>query len=472
MLKNIFKYESKLLLRSRWIQLLSIVLLLLFGFSANNGKRKADNRAEIINTAINEVDESDAMMLSLLDSVSQGLEVSVPRWTIPTSPMAVGNYYPRVAAMKQTPFTFIATGQSDMYTAYVKPTVRGEDFALNFTEMTSPVQLLFGSFDLTFVIIYLLPLLIIAFSYNVLSSEKESGTLRLLASQPIKIRQWLFQKLSIRFFWMSVLVVLSMIIIFLLLGIDFVSHIKSFLILIALVLVYMLFWFSLAFLVNLLGSSSAKNAVSILGLWVVFVLLVPSILNQAGNALYPIPSRTLLINEMRTKKADVSKKQDEILDNFLRDHPEYAINDSTQARSFWHRYMASQKLVKEELEPLVNSYELQLQKQQDLVGNLKWISPSLTIQESLNKLAGSSASDFEDFREQVVVFAGNWREHFMPFLYNNREFTVEDYNNLPQFNWEPSFHSKWIPIAVLFLISTFFFGIGYMVSSNKKVMQL
>ena len=59
MLKNIFKYESKLLLRSRWIQLLSIVLLLLFGFSANNGKRKADNREEIINTAMNEVDEND-----------------------------------------------------------------------------------------------------------------------------------------------------------------------------------------------------------------------------------------------------------------------------------------------------------------------------------------------------------------------------------------------------------------------------
>ena len=59
-----------------------------------------------------------------------------------------------------------------------------------------------------------------------------------------------------------------------------------------------------------------------------------------------------MINEMRELKAEVTKKQDEILDNYLRDHPEYAINDTTQRRSFWHRYMASQQLIKQELEPV------------------------------------------------------------------------------------------------------------------------
>ena len=90
----------------------------------------------------------------------------------------------------------------------------------------------------------------------------------------------------------------------------------------------MLFWFVLVFLINLFVGNSAKNALSLIGLWITFVLLIPSILNQLGSTFYPIPSRTLMINEMRSKKVDVTEKQDKILDNFLRDHPEYGLNNA------------------------------------------------------------------------------------------------------------------------------------------------
>jgi len=463
-----FKYELKLLLRSRWIQLLSIVLLLLFGFSAFNGLQKVDKRAKDILVAKSEIEESDQMMLKLLDSVERGLEVSASRWTIPTSPMAVGNYHPRVAAMEPQPMAFLATGQADVFTHFVKPTVSGDDFALNFTEMTSPVQLLFGSFDLAFVIVYLLPLLIVAFSYNVLSAEKESGSLRLLAAQPIGIQNWVLQKLGLRFFWLSFLVLLSLLLVFLALGFPVFEQFSSFLGLVGLTLAYMLFWFGLAFLVNLWVGSSAKNAVALLGLWVVFVLLVPSVLNQLGNTLYPMPSRNLMINEMRALKAQVTERQDEILDNFLRDHPEYAINDTTQNRSFYHRYMASQKLIREELSPLVNSYEGQLQKQQEWVSTFKWLSPAILTQESLNSLAGTSTSDYENFRDQVVGFASTWREHFMPFLYNNELFSQTDYDALPKFQYQASSKSTATAFILVALIALGLFAVGFLFSSKRN----
>ncbi|MEL6811353.1 MAG: DUF3526 domain-containing protein [Bacteroidota bacterium] len=292
--------------------------------------------------------------------------------------------------------------------------------------------------------------------------------MRLLASQPIRIYGWVLQKLGLRFFWLSLLVVVSMTTVFVILGIDFKSQLSTYFSLIVLALAYMLFWFALAFLVNLWIGSSAKNAVSMLGLWVIFVLLVPSVLNQLGNALHPIPSRTLMINEMREKKTEVAKRQDEILDNFLRDHPEYAINDSTQTRNYWHRYMASQKLVKQELGPIVNSYESQLSKQQELVSDLKWFSPALMMQESLNKMAGSSTSDFEYFRKQVVAFADQWREHLMPFLYNNQEFTTGDYANLPSFKLErPTFNFS-TTLTALLLISLGLIGLGFSVARSTS----
>ncbi len=460
MLSYNFKYELKLLLRSRWIQLLSVVLLLLFGFSAFNGMEKVEKRKNDIIAAKLEVEENDKLMLQLLDSVERGLAVSVPRWTIPSNPMAVGNYHPRVAAMEPQPMAFIATGQADLFTHYVKPTVSGDDFALNFTEMTSPVQLLFGSFDLAFVIIYLLPLLIIAFSYNVLSAEKESGSLRLLAAQPIGIQNWVLQKLGLRFFWLAILVITVLTVVLVVLGINPFSEVAIYSGLLGLVLAYMLFWFAVAFLVNLWVGSSAKNAVAMLGLWVVFVLLVPSVLNQLGNTLYPMPSRSLMINEMRSMKAEVTEKQDEILDNFLRDHPEYAINDTTQQRGFYHRYMASQKLVKEEMAPLISSYEEQLRNQQNWIGKFKWLSPAIIAQESLNKMAGTATEDYEGFRKQVVGFAGKWREHLMPFLYNNQDFSQADYDALPRFTYQNETELQFGGLGILLALSLVLFATG------------
>ncbi|NQX76632.1 DUF3526 domain-containing protein [Gilvibacter sp.] len=468
MLKYNFTYELKLLLRSRWIQLLSLTLIILFGFSTFNGLQKLDQRKAVISEAMAEVEQADMDMEKLLDSVAQGLPVSASRWTIPTNPMAVGNYYPRVAAMEPPAFAFIATGQSDMYTSYVKPKVSGDDFALNFTEMTSPVQLLFGSFDLAFVIVYLLPLLIIAFSYNILSAEKEQGTLRLLGAQPMSIRRWMLQKLALRFFWLSLMVVVVLILTFTVFGAGLTTNLADFFALTGLILAYMLFWFVLAFLVNLSAGSSAKNAVSMLGLWVILVLLVPSALNQVGNTAYPIPSRTLMINDMRAKKTEVSKKQDEILDAYLRDHPEYAINDTAQARNFYHRYIASQELIKKELAPVVGAFEAQLEKQQEVFEKFKWLSPALVTQQSLNTIAGSSTADYESYRKQVIAFAGQWRDHLSPMLYNNQQFTASDIKNLPHFIYKPPSQNLSITTLILVGLSLVLIAIGWGFSQKRQ----
>jgi len=431
MLSYNFKYELKQLLRSNWIQLLSVMLLLLFAFAIYNGNGKVKKRKTDISHAINEQQENDQLMLNL-------------------------------------PMAFIAIGQSDLFTHYIKPTVAGDDFALNFTEMTSPVQLLFGSFDIAFVLVYLIPLIIIAFSYNILSAERESGSLKLLASQPINLRIWLMQKLSIRFFWLFVLVITSLTLLMLIFGLNPLKNITSYVSLLGLTVAYMLFWFALVFIVNIFIGNSAKNALSLLGLWIFFVLLTPSILNQLSSTLYPVPSRNLMINNMRSLKIEVTKKQDEILDNYLRDHPEYAINDSTQTRNFHHRYMASQKLLKEELQPEVSRFEEQLTKQQNWIDTFKWISPAIIAQESLNKIAGTSSIDYEEYRQQVLGFSNEWRNHFMPLLYNNEVFTLNNYKELPEFKYKISSKSNSGVILILLFISVGGFGLGFISSKGLK----
>ena len=55
-----------------------------------------------------------------------------------------------------------------------------------------------GRFDLAFVVVYLLPLLVLALSFNVLSEEREQGTLALTLSQPVSARGVVAAKLAFR----------------------------------------------------------------------------------------------------------------------------------------------------------------------------------------------------------------------------------------------------------------------------------
>lgn len=464
-----FKYELKLLVRNKWLPILSLILVSVFLFATYNGAKKTEKRMDEIVKIEKEHQKRDANLLKLLDSVEKGLPVKIPSYYLPSDPMNFGRSYPEAAIMKPNKMSAISIGQSDIFSDVVMVETLQADYTIDFTKMTSSVQLLFGSFDLVFVIIYLLPLIIIAFSYNILSAEKERGGLRLLASQPISLYKWIFQKMVLRFFWISVICVVALVLAFLVNGVS-LNQVDLFKF-IGVTLVYTLFWFSLCFLINLIGGSSAKNAVLLLGFWVLLILLIPSALNQIGNSIYPIPSRNKLVNEMRELKVDVAKRQDEILDNYLRDHPEYATKDGENNYNFWHSYMASQELVASELEPLFSQYQNQLESQQLWIKKWVWLSPSLVIYKELNGISGNSTDAYQNYKKQVLSFSKIWRNHLVDMLYKKESVNLKSFKALPVFKYEPlppANHVKSTIILVVYVLGLCFLGVFLFKMKVKK----
>lgn len=434
--KFLFRYEMISLIRQRWLQLLTFVLLILVVFAVVNGNQKVNQRIADIQSAQKAVSEKDALGKVLLDSIEAGLAVDVPRWYMPDRPHVIGNTYPRIAAMPPDNLAIIATGQSDIYTHYVKPALYGESFELNYTELSNPVQLMFGTFDLAFVLIYLLPLIVIAFTYNILSSEREQGILPVIASHPISLYRWLLEKSLIRY------VLLTGILVVLLVGALVISgmpvlvesgKVVSFLLL---AVAYVLFWFILACLVNLRGQSSANNAVWLIACWIVFVLLIPSSVNQMANSLYPVPSRAKLINELRVVNAIAEEKADELLESFLRDHPELAGFEGGSRG--WKEYFATQDLIRSEIKPVLEEYEGKLLQQQKWVSQLRFISPALLLQSAFNELSGTSTRHYEDYRAQVKDFSLTWRDYFLPKIFKGEAFTKAMMADLPEFEYQAS----------------------------------
>jgi len=432
--KHNFKFEWMQLQRERWVAILMIVFMSLCFFAISNGKKKVSIRQSEIATSTSIVDEYERNSKKIIDSLNAGLSPDVSPWTNPQRLSVIGNKGARVAAMPALPLAFVAIGQSDLFTHAVKPTLTGDSYMLSFTEMSNPVQLLFGSFDLAFLCIYLLPLLVLGFSYNVLSSEKELGSLRLMLAQPVSMYNWLLNKLMLRFMIMTTIVWVSILTAMLVNGVKLTNEIGALVQLLLLVAVYIMFWFVIALIVNAFGKSSGMNAVVIISVWVGLVLLLPAILSQTGNSIYPIPSRINMINEMRAAQAETTAKADTILQNFYRDHPELAqTKEGENSYSYYLKFFASQDVVKEEVKPVLDEYESKLKAQQNFVSSLRFLSPSLMAQSAFNYLAGTSSLHYESYRQQVVRHADEWRSYFLPRMFRDEQMSVKDFDQLPVF---------------------------------------
>jgi len=459
-------YEFKLLIRNNWLVLLIGSVALLFVYATFNGNNNVDKRLSDITEMQAETNKKDSILLMQLTKLENGEKLDISSRQTPTNPIIVGRSYPRLAVMNPASLAFIATGQSDMFTHFKSPTVYGNNFALDYSEMVNPVQLLFGNFDLAFVIIYILPLIIIAFTFNVLSKEKELGTLRLLGAQPISVRKWLFQKMSIRYLIFTAISLITLLIAIPIFSPNAFTDMNGVLGLLLLCAGYILFWFVVSFVVNITINESSRNAFALIGVWLLLVLIVPATINQMGNSFYPTPSRLKMINEIRLIKKENEEAQNEIMSAYLRDHPELAQDEGEGNYGFWHRYFASEKMMEEKTKPLLATYESQLKKQQQLISTFQYFSPAILMQQALNNIAGTSEKHYNDYKKQVVEFSDEWRNYFVPMLFNEQKFTKAAMEKMPNFTYQNRIDNNvWINLLAIIAIS----GLVFILCTKKRL---
>src|SRR5690606_31364753 len=86
----------------------------------------------------------------------------------------------------------LAIGQKDQYPFYHRLEPYSDIYNETSAIVRNPQTVQVGNFDLSFVFVYLFPLLIIAMGYNIASSERENGTFILLSvhSDPKKVLRY------------------------------------------------------------------------------------------------------------------------------------------------------------------------------------------------------------------------------------------------------------------------------------------
>lgn len=442
------RHEIRLLSRSYWFLALALIFTLLCLYAGYNGITHYEFRVAELEQAKADQKVLTDRVLGIAEAVNNG---ESPDNIYRLSPMNASIATGALAFMPPEPLNMFAVGQSDLYTHQIKISAREDIATLTFTEMSNPVQLLFGNFDLVFVFTYLIPLIIIAFTYDLQSQELESGRLKLLASNPINPKVWLLQRYITRFLSLCFILGVVTILLLLILQLPFSTHLIS---MALITFAYLCFWFAISFVVNVFGTTSGQNAVVLLSVWIVLVLIVPATVNQKANSIYPTPSRVLLLNEIRQTKKDLSGEQDKVLAEYLRNHPELARNEGENRFAYWQGFFASQEMMEKSLSPLIQQFDEQSEKQRKWVTTWRFLSPAILFQTSLTELSGTSSRQYNEFKTSVKDFSIGWRDFFMPMVFENRMLTINDLESLPSFEHSVTVDRTFINMNLIVLTAS------------------
>lgn len=398
------------------------------------------------------VQEADEQLAAQIDSLNRGLATYENSYTLPTNGVRLTYNNHRITWLPFKPLSIISNGQGDIYSNYKKIVLYfDESYEMATKELISPLEQHFGLLDLSFIWVYLLPLIIILVSFNILSEEKESGRLSLIASQPIKLSQWILARLSVRFLVIILSLILFTVVLLTLFQVSVFRNIEVFAQLILLLILYAAFWFSLGFLINLLGYSSGKSLILLTNIWVLFVFLTPSIVNQLGEEINPVSSRLAIINHHQTMYNEMENNLEEELKGLYEMHPDWSSDDPVTKdlsnSTGWNiNYLAKQYIAQIKHRPVAVAYEQQIDARNEWLRRFRSLSPSMTVQESLSDLAGTSTRYYRSYLRQAIEYAQKYRWYVFQGLFTNHSFTSNEIKSLPVFK----FDSKQIPSTFLF----------------------
>jgi ABC-2 type transport system permease protein len=342
-----------------------------------------------------------------------------------------------VAALPDAPLALAAVGVSDLYPQVLKVSAGSKDTFLFLDEIENPAHLLGGSFDLAFVIVYLLPLLILATGYDVLSGERERGTLAMTAATSAPLPAVLLGKLLVRAGGVALAAIVGLGAVVAVAG-GRAAALPALATLAALVAVYAAFWAGLCLAVNARGRDSAANAVTLVMAWGVLLVVGPAAVNAAAQALYPAPSRAELVLAVREAAVDAERDRDAADARYRAEHPDATATATAPGDDRTARALEVTLAADARADAMLADQEARVRRQRLLADRLALVLPACLVHDAVAELAGNGHTRWDDYLARVAAFHARWRAFFVAKSRAGAGLTVADYDRFPRFEAVPT----------------------------------
>lgn len=362
-------------------------------------------------------------------------------------------YYLRFALISRPdPLTALSIGQRDVNPGIQSVTIRTLEAQKYDTDLNNPSNLQSGNLDLGFVIIYLFPLVIIAFTFNLLSEESETGTWRLVAVQSRSTLQFLFTKLSVRAIFLYAALVALFAFATIILSLPVNTALLGF---ILLSIFYLAFWFALSFLIVSFKRGSSFNVLTLLSTWVALAILLPASVNNYVANRYPIPEALSTMVKQRDgyhEKWDMDKKV--TMNKFYSHYPQFEKYGVPEETFSWLWYYAMQQMGDDESLQQSREMRNKIVLREEASRAFGLVIPTMHAQLLFNDIAKTSLRDHLQFLDKTNEFHEKMKLYFYPKIFENEAVRNEDWSK-----FKPEYVSaidkvNWFVLILPLLIST------------------
>ncbi|MBS9463251.1 DUF3526 domain-containing protein [Flagellimonas sp. 389] len=372
--------------------------------------------------------------------------------------------------------------------------------SVNFSDAGfSTGTLRFGELSMAMLLQLVLPLILFFLGFSVVVSERENGTLKILLSQGADWKEILLGK-SLGLFILALLFFVPIILVtmfFLIFGETMADSANSWQRFLLLLLGYALFLLILSFISIMVSTTahSSKNALlTLLGIWLLMVVLVPKTSQAVGNAIYPTPSKLSFQSGVERdviKKGD-SHNPDDPYFNRLRDSvlAVHGVDSITQLPFNYGGFVmregekTSANLYKKHHDSLLHIYE----KQNNVSRFTAVLNPFVAIKTISMAFTGTDFKGYVDFQEQAEVYryqlAQEMNELQMEYISTKKVSGSEGKKHVVEHeHWEefPDFQHQMQPLqsslneaslgifSLLGWVLLSFLGLGYLSKKAKAI---
>ncbi len=413
----LWKYELLLLLRARAAVAGLLLLTLLTVCSLLSGQHVIDaQRANIARIAPLQQEDSAAVQAYVARSNDAGSAAYYsfhPTWDAPSS------------------LAFAAVGMRDVAPYILRIRALGLEAQIYDGDSYNPELALAGRFDYAFVLVFLLPLFVIALLFDLRSGEREAGRARMLAALPGAGTALLVRRVVVRA--VAVLVCLS--VPFALAATFNAVPLLQQLAVLALTGLYLLFWVLLAVAVGRLHWRPAAHATALATCWVVLALVAPALAHVAINQAVPVNQGAEIARLQReavNHAWDIPRQA--TMQRFYASNPQWADSPALTDAFHYKWYFAFHENGDQQVAPQVAAYRQGLLRRERFAWRVASVLPPVAVQAALTRLARTDLQAQLAYQDRIRAYHQALRAFYYGYLFRDRPFTGQDFQRAPRFD--------------------------------------
>ncbi len=334
------------------------------------------------------------------------------------------------ASQPRPPVAALARGRAAVETENLRIRLLALEGQLYEHETVNPRLAAAGTLDLAFLLIALLPLFIIAVSYDLVSGEREGGTWNLvrLFAPP---RRLLAAKLASRAILVGAVAAFVMAAGAVMAGIGLDGRAGW---MFALVALNTVFWFAVCLAVAEGRQSSVAGAMILAGIWVVLTILAPAALSLANAVLHPVPEALeLTVHQRQGYHEAWDLPPSATMESFYRDYPEWSDQDVPEDVFTWGWYYAMNHRGDQAAREASRAYRDTLRQREAWARRWSLFAPPLAAQLALDRLAGTDLAARLETQDAVRRFHERLKAHFFPDFFAATPIDAVAWDEVPVF---------------------------------------